>query len=214
MQDLAPDALVERLNWRYAVKKFDAARKIPATQWSALESALVLSPSSFGLQPWRFLVVEDPAVRERLVPASWKQRQVADASHLVVFAIRERLGAEHVDRFLARMAQVRGVTVESLASYRKVVVDFVSRPGFDADDWAARQVYIALGGFMTAAALTGIDTCPMEGLEPERYDEILGLPAQGLRTVVACCAGYRAADDAYAAQTKVRYEHGDVVAHV
>lgn len=211
---MTPEQLIAALEWRYAVKKFDATRKIPAASWQALERALVLSPSSFGLQPWRFYVIDEPAVRERLVAASWKQRQVADASHLVVFAIKSELGAADVERFIDRTVEVRGVPKESLAGYQKVILQFLSHPGFDVDTWSMRQLYIALGNFMTAAAMIDVDTCPLEGLSPPQYDEILGLPAQGYRTVVACAAGYRAADDKYADAKKVRFAHDEMVRHV
>jgi nitroreductase len=216
MHPVAPDTVIRQLEWRYAVKKFDPARKIPAADWDAMERALVLSPSSFGLQPWKFVVVTDPAVREKLVAASWNQRQVADASHLVVFAIVKGLGTTHVDSFVAHTAAVRCVTVESLAGYRKMMCDFVARPKpqFDVDAWASLQVYIALGNFMTAAAVMGIDTCPMEGIVPAKYDEILGLPARGLATVVVGVAGYRAADDKYAAAKKVRFGREDVFVRI
>jgi nitroreductase len=213
MHAVDPETVVRQLEWRYAVKKFDPARKIPAAHWDALERALVLSPSSFGLQPWKFVVVADPALREKLVGASWNQRQIADASHLVVFAIVKGLSAAHVDAFIAKTAAVRGVSAESLAAYRNMMANFVSRPKpqFDVDAWAALQIYIALGNFMTAAAVMGIDTCPMEGIVPAKYDEILGLTARGLATVVVGTAGYRAADCTYASAKKVRFDREDVI---
>jgi nitroreductase len=213
MQTLTGESVVERLAWRYAVKKFDPARKIAPPDWDALERALLLTPSSFGLQPWRFVVVADPAVREKLVAASWNQRQVVDASHVVVFAIQKDVGPTHVDAFVRRTAEVRGVPVESLDGYRKMMLGFLARPKpeFDVNAWAALQVYIALGSFMTAAAVMGIDTCPMEGIVPSQYDGILGFAEKGLATTVVCCAGYRAADDRYATAQKVRFERGDVI---
>lgn len=208
-----PDALVRALTWRYAVKKFDATRAIPPATWAALEQALVLAPSSFGLQPWAFFLVRDPAKREALVGSSRGQRQVVDASHLVVFAVRKGLSTADVDRYVARIAEVRGVAPESLAGYRKMMAGFVNRPAdvFDVDEWATRQVYIALGQFMAAAAVLGVDTCPMEGLDPAAYDRILGLEGTGYATVCACPAGYRAADDRTAFQPKVRYPLTDVI---
>ena len=208
------DNLEKQLRWRYAVKKFDVARKIPAADWKALEEALVLAPSSFGLQPWAFFVVDDPALRAQLVGASWRQQQVVDASHLVVFAIKKGLVAADVERYIARIAEVRSAPISSFDGYRNVMIGFVTKPGFDVDGWAAKQVYIALGQFMTTAALLGIDTCPMEGLDPAAYDRILGLEAMGYATVCACPAGYRAADDKYASTPKVRFAHGDVVRHL
>ena len=210
------DTLLNQLRWRYATKRFDAAQKISQADWQTLEESLVLAPSSFGLQPWRFIVVTDQAMKEKLVPVSWDQRQVADASHVVVFATKKNLGRADVDRYLTRMAEVRGVSADSLKGFRDVLVGFLEQPAdkFDAGDWAARQAYIALGQFMTSAALLGIDTCPMEGIEPARYDEILGFAAEGYETVVVCPAGYRASDDKYARLPKVRFATNEVITHV
>lgn len=216
MHPVAPETVVRQLEWRYATKKFDATKKIAAADWDALERSLVLSPSSFGLQPWKFVVVTDPAVRQRLVAASWNQTQVADASHAVVFTIVKDLGAAHVETYVRKIAQVRGVPVESLDGYKKVMADFLARPRpqFDVNAWASLQVYIALGNFMTAAAVMGIDTCPMEGINRPQYDEILGLAKLGLTTVVVGVAGYRAADDRYAEAKKVRFERSDVIVRI
>ena len=213
---ISTDSLLHSLNWRYATKKFDPTRKIPQAHWNVLEQALVLSPSSFGLQPWKFLVVTDPATKEALVPFSWNQRQVADCSHLVVFAYKKEINLEHIDAFLQRIVEVRGVTLESLAGYRKLMSEkIVEGPLRDqVKEWNQRQAYIAFGNFMTCAALLGIDTCPMEGLEPSKYDEILGLSERGLATAAACPTGYRAADDPYATLPKVRCETKDLVEYI
>ena len=210
------DTLLNQLRWRYATKQFDSNRRIPPSDWQTLEESLVLTPSSFGLQPWRFIVVTEPATREKLVSVSWNQRQVADASHLVVFAIKRDLGPMEVDRYLGRIAAVRGITSESLNGFRDVLIEFLGQPAerFDARQWSARQAYIALGNFLTSAALLGIDTCPLEGIEPARYDEILGLDGQGYQTVVAAVAGYRAASDKYATLPKVRFATEEVITRV
>jgi nitroreductase len=214
MNTLAPSAVVERLEWRYAVKKFDPSKQIAPETWAALRKSLVLAPSSYGLQPWRFYEIDDPAVRAKLLPATWGQRQVVDAAKVVVFAIRKGLSAADVTRFVDRIAAVRGVPAESLEGYRDMMLGFVSQPGLDVDAWSARQVYIALGTFLTTAAVLGVDACPMEGFQPAEYDEILGLPAQGYHAVAIACAGHRAADDAYASLKKVRYAESDVIVTV
>jgi nitroreductase len=208
--------VVRHLNWRYAVKKFDATKKIPDSQWAALEQALVLAPSSFGLQPWKFWIVTNQDVKEQLVGASWNQTQFRDASHVVVCAIRKNLDAEHVDRYLKHLVTVRGGTIEGLAGFRKVVVDFLAQSPeqFNVDHWSAKQVYIALGQFMTTAAMMGIDTCPMEGINPAQYDKILKIGEQGYATVVAVTAGYRASDDKYATMPKVRFPHEQVIERI
>ena len=210
MPAATPETVVDQLKWRYATKKFDSARKIPPDTWTALEQSLVLTPSSYGLQPWKFFVVTDPGVKAQLPAHSWGQRQPQDCSHMVVFAIKADLGEEDIDRFLDRISEVRGQTVESLAGFKRVMMGSLTPP-FDVNEWATRQVYIALGQFMACAAIMGIDTCPMEGINPAKYDETLGAAAQGYRTVVACAAGYRAADDKYAQTPKVRYRTEDVV---
>lgn len=210
---LAPDALLAQLRWRYACKKFDPTRRIAPATWQALEEALVLTPSSYGLQPWKFVVVETPAVREQLVPASWNQRQVADASHLVVLCIQKHFGAAGIDRFVRRSAEVKGVPPESIEKYRTMMVrDVAEGPrSLRVNEWAANQVYIALGNLMTCAAVLGVDACPIEGFEPGKYDQLLGLAAQGLGSTVVCALGYRAADDRYATQPKVRFPANQVI---
>lgn len=210
------DTLLRQLNWRYATKKFDPARRISAVDWETLEEALTLSPSSYGLQPYKFIVVTDPEVRSRLVAASWGQRQPADSSHFVVFANRPAVTAEQVEQYLARIAEVRGLAIETLAPFGKVIGgDLIQGPrAAIAAHWAARQAYIALGNFITSATVLGIDTCPMEGFDPAKYDEILGLPAHGVTAVVACAAGYRAEDDKYAALKKVRLSREELFLHI
>ena len=210
------ESLLRQLNWRYATKQFDPSRKIPAADWAALEQALVLTPSSFGLQPWKFIVVTDQPVKEKLVAASWGQRQLADASHVVVFAIKKEMGAAEVKRYVDRIAEVRGVSADSLEGYRKMMADSLAGPikAAGVDGWSARQTYIALGGFLTAAAVLGIDACPMEGFEPAQYDQILGLGKKGYAAVVVATAGYRAAGDTYAGAPKVRFKVEEVVERV
>ena len=216
MTKTSTQILHEALTWRYATKKFDASRRIPPATWAALEESLVLAPSTFGIQPWKFLIVQDAATRGKLAAVSWGQSQPVDCSHYVVFAVRKGLSTGDIERLIARIAEVRGVPAESLAGYRDIVIGSVdrARTGGVLDGWMSRQVYIALGEFMTAAALLGVDTCPMEGLEPARYDDILGLSGQSYGTVCACAAGYRAPDDKYASLPKVRFKPDDVLIHV
>ncbi|MCX6936510.1 MAG: NAD(P)H-dependent oxidoreductase [Verrucomicrobia bacterium] len=208
--------LTAALDWRYATKKFDAAKKIPAVTWAALEHALVVSPSSFGLQPWQFIVITDPAVKAKLLPLSWNQPQVTDCSHHVVFAMRKGVNEAYVDKFLAHQVALRGGTVEALAPYRGMMTGFLANitAAGQLDTWATKQIYIALGQFMAAAALLGVDACPMEGINPAGYDEVLGLKGTEFAAVVACAVGYRASDDKYATAAKVRFPVSDLVRHV
>lgn len=213
MTPTSPQHLLDALSWRYATKSFDPARPIPAEVWDALERSLVLTPSSYGLQPWRFLVVTDPALRQRLRAASWNQAQVTDCSHHVVFLGRTEMREADVQRHVERTTEVRGLPPGALDKFKAVIVgDVVAGPrGRTAAEWAARQCYIALGQFMLACAQLGVDACPMEGFDPAQYDEILGLAGSGYRSVVACPAGYRSAADKYAAIPKVRYPREQVV---
>lgn len=211
MQSISASTLLAAQQWRYATKQFDASKQIPADQWAALEQALVLTPSSFGLQPWRFVTVADPATRARLREHSWGQAQVTDASHLVVFAARDQLNGADIRHFIERMATVRGTTVEALKGYHDVMAGaLLARAPEALRDWADRQAYLAFGNLMTSAALLGLDTCPLEGLDPAKYDEILGLPALGYHTLAACAVGYRAAADKYATAPKVRFPADEV----
>lgn len=211
---IAPHQLVSNLQWRYATKKFDPTRKIPDPIWSALEDSLVLAPSSFGLQPWKFFVIQDQNLRQQLLPHSWNQTQVVEASHLVVFAIKTQLDVAYADRYLERMAEVQGVPIDTLAGFGNMLKGFLEKPPLSLDEWAVRQVYIALGQFMVAAAMVGVDTCPMEGFIPAKYDEILGLPQQGYRSVVVCPAGYRDPADKYASRPKVRFPKSMMIGYL
>lgn len=208
--------LVHALQWRYATRKFDPAKKIPAEIWSALEQSLVLAPSSIGLQPWKFIVVTDAATKTRLMAAAWNQAQCVDCSHFVVLAVRKNLGADHVDKHVARMAEVREVSRETLAGFEKMAIKNLDQARADGrlDTWQTHQIYIALGQLLASAAVLGIDTCPMEGFAPEKFDEILGLAGTDFASVVACAAGYRLPGDKYAAMKKVRFKTEDVVVRI
>lgn len=217
MNSVTNEQLNSALEWRYATKIFDPARKIPAATWATLERSLVLSPSSFGLQPYKFLVITDPALRERLLPATWGQKQVVDCSHYVVFTARTRLAEEHIDAFINRIAEVRGITAESLKSYREMMNGSLIAGGTLSKmipEWAARQAYIAIGNLMTSAAVLGVDACPIEGFEPDKYDDILQLRGNGFASVVCCALGYRAATDKYARLPKVRFPEAQLVQHL
>jgi nitroreductase len=213
---ITPDALLAQLNWRYATKVFDPARKISDADWAALERALILSPSSFGTQPYKFIVITDSATKKALKAHSWNQDQPTGCSHYVVFTAREKNTEAHVDHYLDLTAKVRGAAVETLAGFKKMLMGTIVNGsiGQESFEWATRQAYIALGNFMTAAAVLGIDTCPMEGIEPAKYDEVLGLAGSGFRSVVACAVGYRAEGDKYASAPKVRFPASELIVRV
>jgi nitroreductase len=213
MSNLTNEQLLTALNWRYATKVFDATKKISADTWQTLEQALVLTPTSYGLQPYQFLVVNNQAKRAELLPHSWGQKQVVDASHFVVFTARTEMKEADVDRFIKRTTEVRKLPEGAFNPYRDMMIgDVVNGPrGKIAHEWAARQAYIALGNLMTCAALLDVDACPMEGIVPAEYDKILNLNGSGYATVVACALGYRSAADKYAGLAKVRYATTELV---
>ena len=212
---LIPDQLLASLRWRYATKKFDASRKSPAGTWDAIEESLVLTPSSFGLQPWKFIVIQDPGVRANLSPESWRQPQVTEASHYVVLTARTDLDSTDIDAWMARMCEVQGSSAEAVAPLDGMIRGFAQAMSHEARHaWNIRQVYIALGQLMASAALLGIDACPMEGISAAGYDHVLGLEGSGYATVVACALGYRAADDKYAEMPKARFDRSRVISHL
>jgi nitroreductase len=212
---LTPAQLLASLEWRYATKAFDT-RKLPDATWAALEESLRLTPSSFGLQPWKFIVVNDPAVRAKLRPVSWNQSQVTDASHLVVFARRTEMTEADVNEFFSQIVADRKINAAVIEPYRQMMLGGVVK-GKDAaaqKDWAARQLYIALGQLMGAAAAMAIDTCALEGIDPAAYTEILGLKGTGYEVVVACAVGYRSSEDKYASLKKIRFPAARVISRV
>ena len=212
---LTPAQLLASLEWRYATKAFDT-RKLPDATWAALEESLRLTPSSYGLQPWKFIVVNDPTLRTKLRPVSWNQSQVTDASHLVVFARRTEVTETDVNEFFNQMVSERQADATKLEPYRQMMLGGVVK-GKDAaaqKDWAARQLYIALGQLMGAAAAMAIDTCALEGIDPAAYTEILGLKGTGYEVVVACAVGYRSAEDKYAGMKKIRFPAARVISRV
>jgi nitroreductase len=215
MKPVENHTLLKQLQWRYATKKFDATRKIPAEDWNTLEQALILSASSYGLQPWHFVVITSQAVKDSLVPASYGQQQVAQASHVVVFTVKKGLDEAYVDKHIKRISEVRGAPVEKLAGFKGAMTGTISHLGsVGTDAWSSKQVYLAMGNLLTSAAMLGIDAAPMEGINPGEFDQILGLDPKGYATLAIVAVGYRASDDSTAHHPKVRFHASDVVTHI
>lgn len=204
--------ILEKLNWRYAVKKFDPSKKISESDWHVLTESLRLSPSSFGLQPWQFIVVKNPEVRKQLKAASWNQSQVEDCSHYVVLAYKKKLDEAHIQKHVEQMAKLRHSPIENFDGYKKSAINtlILGERSKTIDVWASRQLYLAIGFIMSAAAMLGIDTCPMEGLDPLAYDKILSLEGTGWTTGLAIACGYRSAEDKYQNMAKVRFDEKEV----
>ena len=209
------EQLLAALQWRYATKSFDPERTIEPATWQALEQALVLTASSYGLQPWKFMVITDPALRAELRPHSWNQSQITDCSHLVVLLSKRTIGPADADHLIQCTAATRGLDPATLDGYRQMIqVDLIEGPrSAIIGEWAARQVYIALGNLLSSAALLGVDTCAIEGFSPADYDRILGLEDGDYRSCVVCACGHRSTEDRYASLAKVRYAAADLIEH-
>jgi nitroreductase len=207
--------IVAALQWRYATKKFDPSRKINAATWSKIEESMILSASSFGLQPWKFVVITDQSIKDQLPAISWNQKQPADCSHLVVLSRLTALTPEYIEKYVAYNAQVKNVPPDSLKMHKDMMLNFANSQSKEhLESWMERQVYIALGTLLTTAALLDVDACPMEGLDRAAYDRLLGLPEKGCTAVVMCALGYRAADDKYAALPKVRFPQSELIIRI
>lgn len=207
--------IVEKLNWRYATKVFDKSKKISEEDFNILLESLRLSPSSFGLQLWKFILVEDEKVRESLVEHSWSQTQVVDADKLVVICVPDKITEQLVDNYIMDISKTRGVSVEELSGFKDVMMGFTAQMS-DADQksWMKRQAYIALGNLMNTAALLDIDSCPIEGFVPDQYDKLLKLSDRGLESTVVCALGYRDSSDEYAQKRKVRYSLDELIVKI
>ncbi len=215
MDTIKPEQLKDALQFRYATKVFDSEKKIPEAEMTALTDSLVLTPSSFGLQPWRFILVESSDLREALRGASWGQSQVVDASHLIVFTTRTDLDSEDINVWMKRMAEVQRTAEEDLEGLSQVITSFVDGMSTSVrSSWNSKQAYIALGQLMVSAALIGIDACPLEGISTPDYDRILGLEKSGYATDMACALGYRSAEDKYAAMPKARFPAEKVIVRI
>jgi nitroreductase/dihydropteridine reductase len=207
-------SLIEKLNWRYATKKFDHTKKLSAEQLDNLLTAIQSAPSSLGLQPYRILVVEDPEIREQLREAGYGQQQITQASQLIVFAAETNLDEDFGKKYIDLIAETREIGREHLAGFEQAVLGAIN--GLSEDQkivWGHKQAYIALGVLLTAAAEMGIDACPMEGFLAGKFDEILGLKEKGLTTSVIATIGFRAEDDSFAHLAKVRRPKSELFIH-
>ena len=202
----------DNLLWRYATKAFDPAKKLSEEQLNSLLESTRLTATSYGLQPFRVLVITDPALRAQLREKAWGQSQLTDASHLIVLCALKHIGEEYVDSYIAHVASQRGVTTEALKGYRDMMASFAQgMPPEALATWMQKQTYIALGFLLCAAADAHIDACPMEGFDKQAFDEILGLDAKNLTSVALCPLGFRSADDATAAYPKARFPMEELV---
>lgn len=207
--------LIDALNWRYAAKRLNG-RKVPAEKVDRILDAIRLSASSMGLQPYTIINIEDRQLLEEIRPVAYNQPQVTEASNLIVFTAWVDISEEQVDEYLQNIADTRGVTTESLKDFRKSILGMLSSNTDEANfEWAARQIYLALGTALTAAALEQVDATPMEGFKPDEVDRILGLRERGLRSVSLLALGYRDEEnDFLAGAKKVRRQKEKLIQHI
>ena len=202
---------IENANWRYATKKFDATKKISEADLNYLKEAIRLSASSFGLQLFKVIIVENPELRAKLQPAAWGQSQIVDASHLIVFANQTNFSDEDVDAYINNAATTRNLPLEALAGYGDFVKGALNgMPQEIRANWTAKQTYIALGNLLNAAAELKIDATPMEGFVPAQFNEILGLDKLNLNAAVIAPIGYRHEEDATQFYKKIRKSNEDL----
>ncbi|AKH33153.1 Putative NAD(P)H nitroreductase YfkO [candidate division SR1 bacterium Aalborg_AAW-1] len=204
--------LLNALNWRYATKSFDKEKKLDANQLDTLLESLRLSPSSFGLQGRGFVVVENPELRQQLLPYARNQPQVVDSSHLIVLCRRTDVDADFVNRYFEDIAHTRNIDISALDGYKNMVLGSVEgKSKEDLAIWLSKQTYIAQGVLLTTCALLGIDACPMEGFDSAKFDEILGLFDYNLASCVITPVGFRSSDDGYSHAPKVRFAKEDLI---
>jgi nitroreductase len=199
------NTFLENQNWRYATKKFDATKKISTSDLNFLKEAIRLSASSYGLQLYKVLIIENPEIREKLQPAAWGQSQIVDASHVIVFANQTNVGNTEIDAYLHNASKTRGLPIEALSGYGDYMKGAINpKTEEEKNIWTSKQTYLALGNLLNAAAELKIDVTPMEGFVPAQFNEILGLDKLNLNAAVVATIGYRHADDDTQHYKKVR----------
>jgi len=204
--------IIESLNWRYAVKKFDSEKLLPQEKIDKIKEAFNLTPTSYGLQPLKMLVIRDKDLQQQLVPLSFNQQQIGQASDLLVLCAEETIDEAYIVDYFERVKAMRGTDEDILKPFRDFLIsDFGSKSQSEIFAWAVNQVYIALGNLMTVCAAEEIDACPVEGFIPDEYDKVLKLNEKGLRSVLVMPIGYRAEDDILADLAKVRKPLTDVI---
>lgn len=203
--------IIEDLNWRYAVKKFDSTKKVSQEDLEIIKESLRLVASSFGLQPLKYIIIENEEVKKQLIPASFGQAQVAECSHLIVICSTTDVQDIDVDMYMETISKVRGVPAEMLEQFGQYIKGWVAKMTQEQkSNWTTRQAYIALGQLMSTCAQLRIDSTPMEGFDASVFNEKLGLSEKGLEATLVCPIGYRSQEDESQYRPKVRKELEDL----
>ena len=202
---------LENQNWRYATKKFDATKKISTEDLNFLKEAIRLSTSSFGLQLYKVIIIENQELKAKLLPAAYGQTQITDASHVIVFANQTVVNDSDIDAYLKNISETRGIPLDALSGFGDYMKGTVNPiPAEMKAIWTAKQTYLALGNLLNAAAELKIDATPMEGFDAKKFNEILGLDALNLNAAVIATVGYRHEEDATQHYKKVRKSNEDL----
>ena len=202
---------LEHQNWRYATKKFDASKIINTEDLNILKEAIRLSSSSYGLQPYKIIIVENPELRAKIQPAAWGQAQIVEASHLIVFANETQIAEKSIDSYVENISITRNIPIASLNGYSAFMKSkIVTLDDSSKNIWASKQTYLAMGNLLNAAAELKIDVTPMEGFVPELVNEILGLEKLGLNASLIATLGYRHTEDDTQHYKKVRKSNEDL----
>jgi nitroreductase len=207
--------VLEKLKWRYATKKFDKVRKLSEAKLNILKEAFNLTATSFGLQTITMLVITDEVLRASLVEHSYHQKQVLEASHLLVICIQDDIIEKNVIDYYDTIKDLRNTSERILKPYRESLISMMNKMSVDErQNWSKNQAYIALGNLMTVCAVEDIDACPMEGFITSKYDELLELKEKGLKSVLLLPVGYRAEDDMFSELKKVRRPISETVIEI
>ena len=197
--------IIKDLEWRYAVKKFDSSKEIEVSKLERIKKAFNLTATSYGLQPIKMVVLKNKDLQEKLVEFSYGQKQVAQASHLLILCIEKKIDADYISLYFKKVKEIRGTSDAVLEPFKKALVsEFTKMDAKQIQHWATNQAYLAMGNLLTICAVEQLDACPMEGFLPDSYDELLNLGSKGLRSVLVLPIGYRAEDDMFSEFKKVR----------
>ncbi|WP_297707144.1 nitroreductase family protein [uncultured Eudoraea sp.] len=207
--------IIKDLEWRYAVKKFDSSKEIEVSKLERIKKAFILTATSYGLQPIKMVVLKNKDLQEQLVEFSYGQRQVAQASHILILCIEKKIDADYISSYFKKVKDIRGTSDSVLEPFKKELVsEFTKMDTKQIEQWAINQVYLAMGNLLTICAVEQLDACPMEGFIPERYDELLNLSSKGLASVLVLPIGYRAEDDMFSELKKVRRDMENSIIYI
>lgn len=204
--------IINKLQWRYATKAFETNKIVPIEKLEIIKHAFNLTATSYGLQPIKLIVLRDKEIQEQLLPYTMNQQQIVQASHVLIFCIQTNIDKEFVSNYFDRVHKIRNTSKDILKPFEAFLIDdFESKSQQDIENWAINQAYLALGNLMTVCAMEDIDSCPMEGFMPEKYDELLSLKKEGLKSVLLLPIGYRAENDMFSDFKKVRKHISDSI---